>query len=159
MLVRRDCKLLCRATPGHCWQAASSAGSEGRDGKTPTKTLAGNSVEGPYSKDPFLHYRMEALCSLQYGHFFVAAPPFYYTSTIAVVVNLRSCLQTRLSRSAAFRSSVAKHPRTAFSSGRFSKMWFLKIRGSFLEVPVIRIVVFGDLYWGPHFWGNYYILK
>ena len=32
-----------------------------------------------------------------------------------------------------------------------------KIRGTFLGVPVIRIIVFGDLYWGPLILGNYHI--
>ena len=31
---------------------------------------------------------------------------------------------------------------------------FPKIRGTFLGVPIIRIVVLGDLYWGLPFLGN-----
>ena len=28
-------------------------------------------------------------------------------------------------------------------------------QGTILGVPIIRTVVFGDLYWGPLIWGNY----
>ena len=34
---------------------------------------------------------------------------------------------------------------------------FPKIRGTFLGVPIIRILVFRGLYWGPPIWGNYHI--
>ena len=34
-------------------------------------------------------------------------------------------------------------------------MGFPKIRGTFLGVPIIRIVIFYGLYWGPLIWGNY----
>ena len=32
---------------------------------------------------------------------------------------------------------------------------FPKIRGTFLGVPIIRIVVYWGLYWGPPILGNY----
>ena len=32
-------------------------------------------------------------------------------------------------------------------------MWgFPRIRGTIMGVPIIRIIVFGGLYWGPLFW-------
>ena len=31
------------------------------------------------------------------------------------------------------------------------------IRGSILDVPRIRFIVFWGLHWGPPVWGNYYI--
>ena len=34
---------------------------------------------------------------------------------------------------------------------------FHKIRGTFLGVPIIRIIVFWGLYWGPPILGNYHI--
>ena len=34
---------------------------------------------------------------------------------------------------------------------------FPKIRGTFLGVPIIRIIIFWGLYWGPHILGNYHI--
>ena len=34
---------------------------------------------------------------------------------------------------------------------------FPKIRGTLLGVPIIRTIVFGGLYWGSSFWGNYHI--
>ena len=34
---------------------------------------------------------------------------------------------------------------------------FPKIRGTFLRVPIIRIIVFWGLYWGPTILGNYHI--
>ena len=34
---------------------------------------------------------------------------------------------------------------------------FLKIKGTILGVLIIRIIVFGGLYWGPLVWGNYQI--
>ena len=37
-------------------------------------------------------------------------------------------------------------------------MWgFPKIRGTFLGVPIIRTIVFWDLYWGPLILGNYHV--
>ena len=33
---------------------------------------------------------------------------------------------------------------------------FPKIRGTFLGVPIIRIIVYWGLYWGPHILGNYH---
>ena len=51
----------------------------------------------------------------------------------------------------------AKHPKP----GRIPiapKWEFPKIRGAFLEVPIIRTIVFGGLYWGPLLLGNYRIL-
>ena len=37
-------------------------------------------------------------------------------------------------------------------------MWgFPKIRGTILEVPIIRIVIFGGLYWGTPILGNYHV--
>ena len=35
---------------------------------------------------------------------------------------------------------------------------FPKIRGTLLGVPVIRIIIFGGLYWGPLILGNYHIV-
>ena len=35
---------------------------------------------------------------------------------------------------------------------------FPKIRGTFLGVPIIRIIVYWGLYWGPLIYGKYYIL-
>ena len=32
-----------------------------------------------------------------------------------------------------------------------------KIRGTFLGVPTIRIIIFGDPYWGPPILGNYHM--
>ena len=32
-----------------------------------------------------------------------------------------------------------------------------KIRGTFLAVPIIRIIILGGLYWVPTIWGNYHI--
>ena len=37
------------------------------------------------------------------------------------------------------------------------KWGFPKIRGTILGVPIIRTIVFGGLYWGPPFLGNYQI--
>ena len=38
-------------------------------------------------------------------------------------------------------------------------MWgFPGVRVFFLEVPIIRIVVFGCLHWGPLILGNYHVL-
>ena len=34
---------------------------------------------------------------------------------------------------------------------------FPKIRGSFLGVPIIRVIIFGDLNWSTPIWGNYHI--
>ena len=31
------------------------------------------------------------------------------------------------------------------------------MRGTFLRVPILSLVVFGGLYWGPPIWGNYQI--
>ena len=42
---------------------------------------------------------------------------------------------------------------------RKNKWGFPKIRGTFLGVPIIRIIVFGGLYWGPLIWGNYQLRK
>ena len=42
--------------------------------------------------------------------------------------------------------------------GLYRGLWglgFPKIRGTLLEVPIIRIIVFGGLYWGPLILGNY----
>ena len=36
-------------------------------------------------------------------------------------------------------------------------MGFPKIGGTFSGVPIIRILVFGGLYWGPSIYGNYHI--
>ena len=39
-------------------------------------------------------------------------------------------------------------------------LWgFPKLRGIFLEVPIIRIIVFWGLYWGPLILGNYHIIS
>ena len=35
---------------------------------------------------------------------------------------------------------------------------FPKIRGTFVGVPIIRIIVFWGLYWGPLILGNYHML-
>ena len=35
--------------------------------------------------------------------------------------------------------------------------WFPKIRGTFLGIPIIRIIVFWDLDWDPPIWGNYHV--
>ena len=41
---------------------------------------------------------------------------------------------------------------------RRSSIWgFLKIRGPFLGVPIIRTIVFWGLYWGTLILGNYHI--
>ena len=38
-------------------------------------------------------------------------------------------------------------------------MWgFPKIRGTLLGVPIIRIIVFWGLHWGPPILGNYHVL-
>ena len=37
------------------------------------------------------------------------------------------------------------------------RLGFPKIRGTILGVPIIRIIVFGGLYWGPLVLGNYQI--
>ena len=34
---------------------------------------------------------------------------------------------------------------------------FPKIRGTFLGVPMTRVFVYWDLYWGPPIYGNYHI--
>ena len=36
---------------------------------------------------------------------------------------------------------------------------FPKIRGTFLGVPIIRPIVFWDLYWGPFILGNYHMSR
>ena len=36
---------------------------------------------------------------------------------------------------------------------------FPKIRGTILGVPIIRIIVFGGLYWGPPILGNSHIVS
>ena len=42
---------------------------------------------------------------------------------------------------------------------RIVTIWgFPKIRGTFLGVPLIRIIVFWGLYWGPLILGNYHII-
>ena len=39
------------------------------------------------------------------------------------------------------------------------KMWgFPEIRGTFLGIPIIRIIVFGSLYWGSSILGNYHVI-
>ena len=38
-----------------------------------------------------------------------------------------------------------------------SKWGFPRIRGTFLKVPIIRIIVYWGLYWGPPILGNYQI--
>ena len=35
---------------------------------------------------------------------------------------------------------------------------FPKIRGTLLGVPILRIIVFWGLYWGPLILGNYHLL-
>ena len=37
----------------------------------------------------------------------------------------------------------------------FKGLGFPKIRGTLLGVPIIRTIVFWDLYWGPPILGNY----
>ena len=44
-------------------------------------------------------------------------------------------------------------------SVRMSKWGFPKIRGTLLGVPIIRIIVFGGLYWGPLILGNYQVAQ
>ena len=40
------------------------------------------------------------------------------------------------------------------------EIWgFPKIRGTFLGVPIIRIIIFWGLYWGPSILGNYHLTK
>ena len=42
------------------------------------------------------------------------------------------------------------------------RVWVLgvsKITGSFLRVPMIRIVLFRGLYWGPTIYGNCHVLS
>ena len=40
----------------------------------------------------------------------------------------------------------------------FLAIWgFPKIRGTILGVPIIRIIVFWGLYWGPPILGNYHM--
>ena len=58
------------------------------------------------------------------------------------------------------RRDGAKWCRTGLSG--WSKVcrnrWgFPKIRGTILGVPILRIIVFGGLYWGPLILGNYQI--
>ena len=41
-----------------------------------------------------------------------------------------------------------------------SPIWgFPKIRGTFLGVPIIRIIAFGVLDWGPPILGNYHMVQ
>ena len=45
-----------------------------------------------------------------------------------------------------------------FEVGPVWAIWgFPKIRGTILGVPIIRIIVFWGLYWGPLILGNYHI--
>ena len=47
----------------------------------------------------------------------------------------------------------------AFVSTFSEKMWgFPKIRGTFLGIPIIRIIVFGGLYWGSSILGNCHVI-
>ena len=39
----------------------------------------------------------------------------------------------------------------------YSIWGFPKFRGTFLGVPIIRIIVYWGLYWGPPIWGTYHI--
>ena len=44
------------------------------------------------------------------------------------------------------------------SLDRLGNIWgFPRIMGTFLGVPIIRIIVYWGLYWGPHILGNYHI--
>ena len=38
-----------------------------------------------------------------------------------------------------------------------NKWGFPKIRGTFLGVPIIRIIIFWGLHWGPPVLGNYQV--
>ena len=44
-----------------------------------------------------------------------------------------------------------------FQTQRVTIWGFPKIRGTLLEIPIIRTVVFWGLYWGPRILGNYHI--
>ena len=51
-------------------------------------------------------------------------------------------------------------PTPAPCTGAGSVKWgFPKIRGTLLGVPIIRIIVFWGLYWGPPILGNYQIME
>ena len=39
----------------------------------------------------------------------------------------------------------------------FKGLGFLKTRGTILGVPIMRVVAFGDLYWGPPISLNYHM--
>ena len=44
------------------------------------------------------------------------------------------------------------------SCSTLRNMWVApKIRDTFLEVPIIRTIVFWSLYWGPLILGNYHV--
>ena len=50
------------------------------------------------------------------------------------------------------------HGRLGFGSLLVCRIWgFPKIRGTFLGVPIVRIIIFLDLYWGPLVLGNYHL--
>ena len=47
---------------------------------------------------------------------------------------------------------------SSISFSMFASIWvFPKIRGTFLGVPIIRIVIYLGLYWGPLILGNYHL--
>ena len=48
-------------------------------------------------------------------------------------------------------------PRSLHTSVRVSYVGFPKIRGTFLGVPILRIIVFWGLYWGPLILGKYHV--
>ena len=50
-------------------------------------------------------------------------------------------------------------PKPTHALSVMNKWEFPKIRGPFLGVPIIRIIVFWGLYWGPLILGNYQILR
>ena len=61
------------------------------------------------------------------------------------------------------RASVWKLPKRfrvkglEFRGSVWGHMGFPKMRGTILEIPIIRIIVFGCLYWGPLILGNYHM--
>ena len=61
-----------------------------------------------------------------------------------------------------YRLPIKEPPETAperCRRVRLACIWgFPKIRGTCLGVPIIRIIVYWGLYWGPFILGNYHIL-
>ena len=54
------------------------------------------------------------------------------------------------------REHTQNHGSSALGTSSVRNIWeFRKIRTSFLGVSILRIIVFGGLYWGPLILGNY----